>query len=80
MANGYRNIFGAQMKYFPGVTNEIREAALEMSEIKAFDITNAKAAERRRYIIELQKAQKKRTKCLESSSRLPTRKLQHTKS
>lgn len=68
------------MKHFPGVTNETREAALEMSEIRAFDITNATAIERRRYITELQKAQKKRTKCLESSCRLSVGKLQHTKS
>ena len=64
------------MKHFPTITKEIKNARLELYEIEAFDLTREAWLARRAE--EHTKPKKKREDSL-ATSKVPTRKLQHTK-
>lgn len=64
------------MKHFPTITKEIKNARLELYEIEAFDFTREAWLARR--VEEYKKLKKKREDSL-ATSKVSTRKLQHTK-
>lgn len=57
------------MKYFPSITKEIRNAALEMSEIKAFDVVR-EANVKGRNKLTTKKLQETRTPRVATSTRI----------